>query len=217
MRLILPLFIALMSCASAPSPASDGKIFRRDMPIEVDEVKYVGGVYVLDHAPSYKLTAFPFRKAMVFKASTCHREWVWHDAGKKIEFEYTPQKGLEDKGYCPLELGAFDTKGQHSWAFIDFKNPGETLPGFLGCNGRKADVYKGVSVCQSRAGLVQAIAFDDYTEVFNAQHCPQPETKDNFLWEIVTGYDRCVYLFRSDRNEMHRLTIIGYDNIIIRE
>lgn len=211
----LLLFLVTVSCMTHTPVLDSRKLYRKEMPIEVNGQKAEGGVYVLSKKPSYNFKAFLKRNAIVFKITSCHREWVIPDPHRKIEFEYTPIDGIENFGLCPLELGGFDLKGQHTWAYIDFKDD-ENLAAELSCNG-KVTREDGVSICQSRVKLIQKIAFRKPVRMFSASRCNEPESEDGKAFTIEATPGKCVYLFVDNDGEKHRFTTIGYDDVLLRE
>jgi len=169
----------------------------------------------------------------LFTMRTCHREWTKEKAWNvesykrrlfwkrkikhknKINLTYIPTE-LE-MGYCPMELGGFEIQGgRHSWALIDFRTEEETLEAEIMCNG---DQYKslGVSICQSRKGLVQVIKFNEQVEVHPTNSCDLGKNKGK-VFEYITNRGECVYAFRGIiSKKIHRLTTLGYEKILIRE
>ena len=209
------LLLALASCAGMPEIQNSGVIYQKDMPLKVDGVKMSGGVYVLGRKPSYSIRADLFRSAMVFKITSCHREWIINDPGSNVDFIYEPVQGIEDVSICPLELGGFDIKGQHSWAYVDFLNS-ETLPAETRCNGRVAQSI-GVSVCQSRTSLIQEIRFTEEVEAYGGKTCAVMKSGANKTFTLNISQGKCVYLFKNKAGELHRLTTIGYDETLLRD
>jgi hypothetical protein len=188
-----------------------------DMPIKIDGMKYeADGLLVVPARAHYTFKASLFRKASIVKIRSCHREHVLINPGNDFEYVYDPDLNLEmrENSYCPLEIGAFDTSAQHSWAFIDFVNA-ETLAAHIGCNGSKWDA-RGVSICQSRFGLVQRISFDVAVKAYAPDDCAQPHELPNNVFTIELSKAKCVYLFQDDKRNRHRLTTWGYDDVIMR-
>lgn len=213
MRLVL--IFMLFGCATVQPQMDTQKLYRKDMAVKVDGVKMYGGTYVLNKRKAYEIKAYLYtRSVVVFKASSCHREIVWMKPGKDVEFIYKPLNKLENDGYCPLELGGFDTKAQHSWAFFDFINE-ENAPANLACNGVVSTVY-GVSICQTRSGLIQRIEFQGRMEGYNLKRCNKAETEDYKTFTIEVNRGKCVYFFRG-KTVTHRLTTLGYDDVIVRD
>ena len=184
------------------------------MQIEVDGVK-VYGTYVAETKKFYAIRGRLYEKARLVKFSTCHREVIIDNPKDKFEYVYWPSAEIEDLGFCPVEIGAFDEKGEHSWAMIDFRRE-ESLSGELGCNGNKS-IAKGVSLCQSRKGLIQTIRFDEPVDVEQSELCDEAQTEDHLLWTFVISAEKCLYVFRNTKgDEIHRLLSLGYDNVLMR-
>lgn len=137
------------------------------------------------------------------------------DNQREIKFEYQPNE-LEKDGYCPIEFGGYEKdQGRHSWGFVDFQTPDATLPATLLCNG---EVIKslGVSICQSRQGLVQKITFAEEAVVAPDKECDIGQrTGKSFEFRIPPR--QCVFRFRSIKTGRdHRLTTLGFKEILIR-
>lgn len=207
---ILPTICLLTSCASHQlmDPA---KLYKKEVAMNVNGISSVG-MHAQSKSPAYKII-FELHKESVVKITTCHREETFREVGKRLEYLYRPVEGLENVGYCPLLLGAFDRDGAHSWGMIDFQD-NETLPATIGCNGAS---YKnvGISVCQSRSGLIQTIKFDGPVKALSAEDCAVAETEDSKFFTIEASRDSCEYLF-TDGEKEHRMTLFGYDEVYIK-
>lgn len=211
----LLLVLLLTGCATAMETSQNPTtVYQKDMRLRVDGVKLDGGVYVFPRKSNYAVRADLYRRALVFKITSCHREWVLSEPGSNVDFDYTPMSGIEDRGLCPLELGAFDLKGQHTWAYIDFLGD-ESLTAALSCNGKFASI-KGVSICQSHSGLIQQIQFMEPVEVYSTENCAKADSNDKKTFTMSISHGKCVYLFKGAK-DIHRLTTIGYDDTLIRE
>lgn len=230
---ILYLISLLTGCSEIPvnQNLNPDTFYRRDMVLEVDGIKG-DGTMVAPYKTEHSFKVVSAGDLDLFTLETCHRDWTkeraWKVVTKKrlfwkkkiekkreVDFTYKPTE-LE-KGYCPIKLGGYDkSNGRHSWAFIDFKTPGETLQADVQCNG---DQYKstGVSVCQSRKGLKQVITFPVVVQVKPAANCSLGKVEGKvFKFNIAGG--RCVYAFmeKGGARRVHRLTTLGYESILIR-
>ena len=204
--------LGMVGCATVPTPLDPNVYYRRDM-----EINGRKGVAVLARRDLYKLKLKSQGKMDLLTVSTCHREDPFYKVGYEYEYEYKPVEGLESGGYCPMQVGGFNrTKGRHAWAFVDFEGPDATLPARLKCNGVDA-LTNGVSVCQSRVGLEQEILFDVAVKTLPEARCPMPGDGKRFQFSVVLG--ECVFAFRevAAPNRVHRLTTIGYEQILIPE
>lgn len=200
------------------------KIYRRDMALKVNG-RAAEGVIVIPRASSYSFEIEARGKLDLFTLQSCSRELII-DAPKsdgifgkktKLAFTVTPDD-LEVQSACPFELAGYskDT-GKHSWAMVDFETPFERLPAKLNCNGVKI-ASGGVSLCQSRAGLIQRIEFAEDVVFSPDKDCEIPASKDNKVFEFPLRVGYCIYAFMTKKGEakVHRLTTIGYEDIILR-
>lgn len=194
------------------------------------------GVLVVPKADSYYFEVEARGDLDLFILTSCNRDWIkekgWHVSYKKrflgwgkrkiedkrkVEFFYTPDE-IEKNGTCPVWLGGFEeSKGRHSWGFVDFKSDTETLDAKVFCNGETLN-EKGVSICQSRKGLIQGIRFETEVVVAPDPECDLGSNRGTYF-EFPISRGECTYIFRTIKKprEEHRLTTIGYENILIRE
>lgn len=217
------LFLCLFSCQSIQPNVDPDKVYRRDMALKVNG-RSAEGVVVIPRAPSYSFEIEARGKLDLFTLQSCSRELII-DApksdgifGKKTKIAFTIQPDdMENGPACPFELAGYSKEtGKHSWALVDFETPTEKLPAKLNCNGAKY-ASGGVSACQSRAGLIQRIEFAEDVLASPDKDCEIPLTnKRVFEFPLRAGY--CVYAFvaAKDMSKVHRLTTIGYEDIILR-
>ncbi len=201
------------------------------MLLSVDGVEGEGILVVPSSGTTYKFLVTSRGKLDMFTLETCHREWTkeksWNVKVKsgifgwrrkllkdRVEFDFTPT-ALE-KGDCLMELGGYEAKGgRHSWALIDFQDGIDTLPAKIFCNGTVVE-SKGVSICQSKKGLLQQILFKNETLIETSKACRMKIDKGK-EFQFLTKKGRCMYHFldiKTDRT--HRLTTFGYEGILIR-
>lgn len=228
MKYILTCLLFLAGCTSVSQKLDPRLFYKRDMKIEVNGFKGEG-VLVVRSANNYDFAVDARGRLDLFTFTTCHREETKEKAGEgglfgnkhKRTWNFVPVNGMEAGGIsCPVQLGGYEkVKGRHSWALVDFEHPDLTLPAKIKCNG---SVYnsKGVSICQSKTGLIQEISFttDVLTTKQKHENCPPLESKDMkvFRYEIPKG--QCVYRFLTKGGDAawHRHTTIGYEKILIR-
>lgn len=224
------LIAALVSgCTQVAQPLDPSNVYKRDVKILVDGVEHTGVAVLPGGQAKYTLEMTFAGRLDLFTLRSCHREVTQEEAGiggifgkkNKIKIDYLPVDPIESKSYCPLEIGGFEKdKGRHSWGFIDFKTPLETMPAVVLCNGVRQG-FDGVSVCQSLVGLLQQVMFNEPMKLSldkdNAEDCPEPKTADGKLFEFYPEFGRCVYAFRAlGTGRFHRMTTIGYEHILIR-
>jgi len=217
------LFLWLIAgCSSVPLKLDPKVMYKRDMKISFDGQSY-SGVAVLPDKASHEITIETKGKLDLLTITTCHREFTAENLssggifGKnKYTFLYAPIPGIEDE-YCPIDIGGYEAlKGRHSWGFLDMKTKGENVEALLHCNGELKNV-SGVSVCQSKLGLVEKINFSQEMAVAPSENCKTMISPDLKSYEFEVAPGVCVYKFRSRDNQYHRLTTIGYEDIVIRE
>lgn len=204
-----------------PQSRSLDDFYKRDL-----EVCFEGscgeGVLVVPKKASYNFKIKSKGALDLFTFSTCHREETqeavgggWFGSDKKMDGTYIPMAGIETE-YCPAYIGGYDKKGMHSWGFIDFETDEAKLPAVLMCNGDRVK-SNGVSICQSKAGLIQEIRFEKPVTVeFDAAKCKLPKSEDGKIFRFEQPRGECVLAFFSAEGNVHRLTLLGYDKIMIR-
>ena len=133
------------------------------------------------------------------------KKWFGKDY-RSYTFQYTPDK---EEQQCTLFIGAYDEKGRHGWAIVDFETPG--MPAEIKCNGEKS-FHNGSSICQSKVGLVQKIRLDE--PVITDPDCPLFKDGDYYTYPIQAG--SCVFVFMNSKGEIHRHISYGYEQILIR-
>lgn len=207
----------LTSCASVSDQkaqsASPEKIYKRNLSIQIDGKKFQG-TYLAPNKKAYKIKIRSKVSVELLKINTCHREETALKIGRKHEYTYvvTP---LEQSRPCPMEIGAFDTKGKHAWAFIDFYRGGiENLSATLSCNGA-ATKSTGASLCQARAGLLQMIQFNEAVKVKSpSKDCSVPQSRDGKIWKVKISPKKCIYVFYKSSKSIHRLTTLGFQDYL---
>jgi len=234
---ILVFLSMLASCSGDPAPellnAED--IYKRDMIITVNG-ETVEGSLVAEKADKYEFLVESKGNLDLFVMTSCHKEETkekaWNvqktvksglfgwgskriDVKNQVTFTYYPN-AIEAEGDCPLEFGGFDKSGRHSWGFVDFQSDRYKLPATIECNGRTKD-SKGTSHCQARSGLIQRITFKEDVVLAENNDCKALQMgKRSIEFNMVSG--KCVMVFSDTKAEkFHRLTLLGYDKIIIRE
>jgi len=222
------LLAALTSCASIPAAQKlDQNIFyKRDMLITVDGISREG-VLVAPAASRHSFDVSAKGKLDLFTFETCHREETREKAGqgglfsdkRRVQFSYIPSPGIETEGACPVKLGGYEQSGgRHSWAMIDFESADATLPARVKCNGENYS-SRGVTICQSRVGLIQEIIFPAEVIVNPDPACPMERPKDLKAYRFSMPPRECVFNFmeKAEPHREHRLTTVGYDGILVRE
>jgi len=234
------LIVALLfvSCGTTPQILDTAVFYRRDLPITVvyettvsnpEAIPLGGGTTfqgngVLNRASRYTFIVSPKggAKMDLLTITTCHREF----SGEKLtpgffgknqyKYEYIPVVGVEDVPQCLIRMNVLDAKsGKHAWALFDVQDDETTLPARVTCNG-EVSRSEGVSICQSRKGLLQRLVFDEEVD-FVPSNCFIDTPKGRVL-ELKIPLGECVFAFRGkDSGRLHRLTTVGYEGLLIRE
>lgn len=225
--ILLSAVLSLVSsaCATVTQKLSTQRFYRRDM--KIDALGNTGdGYLVLPKAVTYDFKFTSKARMDLFTLQSCHREWVLYKEGggwfgrgnKEVSYEYEPQDGIENIGACPLILGGYDKEsGLHSWGFVDFEDESTNMPVLLNCNGKQVK-YGGVSICQARVGLSQMIRFEEEVIVKPDPECDGFDHHSGFIFELIVKPEECVYAFKGIKtNNVHRMTVLGYQDIVIRK
>jgi hypothetical protein len=231
--LILIFMIGLVSCNQNSYQTVEAEVFyKRDMILEVNGVKGEG-VVVAPLSSSIPFYVVARGDLDLFTFTSCHREETAENAGnvtesqgswifkrtitkkREVKLTFSPTE-IENVGGCPILLGGYEQeKGRHSWGFVDFETPDAALPASVSCNGVTTK-SKGVSICQARAGLIQSIRFASQVKVSPDAGCEIGATEsDYFEFSIPKG--QCVFAFMESTGRIHRLTTLGYEQILIRK
>lgn len=207
-------------------------IYKKDMIIDIDGIE-AEGVAVIPKKETHKFHITARGDLDLFTFTTCHREeiaekawnvnerrgrWIFRrtiEKKREVKLDYTPGE-IERSGGCPVFVGGYEVKGgRHSWGMVDFETDEAKLVAKINCNGLEYD-SNGVSICQSREGLIQKISFQDVVYLLPEENCSIGKTEGKeFEFKIKKG--ECVYAFMDSKKQIHRLTTFGYEKILIRE
>jgi len=188
------------------------------------------GTGVLPHEDVYKLKIISYGKLNFFSLMTCHEEDTSENPDRgifkkdgvvQIKYRPTLEKGLA----CPLYVSAYDRRQRHAFGIIAFEHPRYQLKAKVRCNGYTR-IANGVSICQSRNGLIQEISFEEEVKAAKPitggaeRHgdCPIITSKDNKVFRFKLPLRECIYQFISkESRKIHKFYAIGYEDIIVRE
>jgi hypothetical protein len=205
---IVNVFLVFLGCQGiSPDLLDKEKTYRRTLQFEVDGSE-ADGIKVLAKRSQYSFRFYLPEKPNYIELTSCHRDELLFDPGKRLDYVYKPSPGIEDQPACLLEVAAFDEKGKNHWALIDF-SLGEKLSAKINCNG-KSYTSPGVTICQSKAGLIQTIEFEKPVKAIGPDRCPKMMKTHEGFFEYLIAKGKCLYLF-SDGKDEHRLTTLGYD------
>lgn len=215
----LMLCFLLLGCVTQPTQELDPKIYyKRELDMRVNG-SIAKGTFVAKKNNAYRIKInFPGKGDLV-TLKTCHRETESEDLGRRETITFTPNEGMEDTGLCFLEIAAFEyKKGRHAWGLIDFHSEKFQLPAKIKCNG-KTYISEGTTICQSKEGLFQKIEFGEPILFSEKSKCkPLPFDEGMRVSEFNMPNRECTFIFKGQESgKLHKLTTIGYEQIIIRE
>ena len=148
--------------------------------------------------------------------TTCAREEIIDNAGQSYTYQYSPTPD-EAKGPCPLYAEAISRDSHTSWFFLGLKST-EDLRSHVWCNG-EGWTYSGMSVCQSKAGLIQSISFTAPIDAFKAEDTCHMNTKDKQTFTVEPDQGFCRVTFAQKDGPIvhwHRAIFIGYKGSLLR-
>jgi hypothetical protein len=176
------------------------------------------GVLVVPQASRHDFSVTAKAAMGLYVFNSCHREVALQNMPKVVAGYFMPKVGIEDQGGCMVEFGGYDSgSGQHSWALVDFEDAATVLPHVMKCNGEVIQ-SKGVTLCQSRAGLVQRIEFPVKVVVASEPGCQKLESADRQNFQFPLSRGRCVYRFEEiEGKRQARVTALGYESILLRK
>lgn len=208
---LISLVLLLGACSSIIPPNPSEGIYKKDLEIQEASSRFFG-FGVLPKKNAYRLRIKSRKEPELVRLSNCHRDVIDRDADDKYEYTYIPNRSIEN-GSCVLQITFLDSKGYHQFGAISFKDEDETLEAQIACNGEVMGT-EGASVCQAKAGTLQIVSFDSYTEVRGSNGCKLPQSEDGYEWKYSVREGLCVFLFKSEDGSFHKHTTFGYTDIL---
>lgn len=208
------------------------KKFRRRKTAHRDRIQFCGTA-VLPYQKDYSLTVQGFGKANFFSMMTCHEENTTENPDRgifkkkgQVKITYKPTD-LERGRACPLYISMYNKRQKHGQAILLPEDKRFQLKAKLQCNGYDTE-HNGVSICDSREGLVQEITFDEKVIVAKPvvggadkkKPCQDFKklTKDFKTFRFKLDARECFQGFvGEDSLKEHMLLNVGHEDIIIRE
>jgi hypothetical protein len=187
------------------------KEYKLDLKVSVNNIESKG-VLVVNKSDNYQIEVEAPDDSDYVTINTCHREIVLRDQKERFKTKIYPTE-IEKDGYCPMIINAFSPKYKFAGAFIDFIDT--DLDAGLICNGTDL-MSHGSGVCQSKAGLLQRIKFENETIAANPSIGCERLIKNGNSFDIKTSKGKCVYTFKSG-DKIYRLTMIGYEEYQMRK
>lgn len=216
----IALLLALAGCSSQNVLPEKELFYRRDIKLISDGAEG-NGLLVLKNKKDYEIVIESKNKLDLLTITTCHREITQEKVssgifGNKNKYTWKFIPTEIELGYCPIEISGFEeSKGRHAWGFIDREDESLKLDSEIECNGEK-NIKTGISICQSKKGLIQKLNFQSEVKVVAQTGCEYllGTDKKSITYKLPKGI--CLYLI-SDGINKHRHTAMGYESIIVRE
>lgn len=219
MKLTILMALLLTGCASTQQPTTSGPLYkyRANMQITVDGKAFDGMAVT---ALGEKDISIVSQAALnLLRITTCHRDFSvekvdkgWFGgASKTFTYHYKPTLE-ESQGVCPMYIQAVSKDLVTDWGYLYFRTD-ETLPAQMDCNGTSWS-FSGTSVCQTKAGLDQAIRFDHAVKYEADAACKITAVSDK-EFKIRGSLGFCYAEF-SDGKAWHRMILLGYDTVLVR-
>lgn len=186
---------------------------RASLPFQCEGKRFNGSGVLARKSPQTITFTLP-KDTAKFMINSCNREefFGYPDSSKPFNWIYVPIPFIESTDSCLVIATAITKQGEMYKAVIDFVSE-ESIPATLRCNGVSEPV-SGVALCQSRAGLLQAIEFKEEVVGVSQEGCPELEPyffEFGFRFKTLPGF--CAYRFLNQRKEVFRLTTYGYQSI----
>lgn len=214
------LFLIVTSCSSLPEVALSGDVAypqlnnRATLKFEADG-QQIDGIGVVDRKASMNFKFMIPPGTIQFTITTCNREEYFSrpESGKVLSWNFSPMMYVENLRSCFLTATAVTKAAETIVGMVDFRGD-EDLVATSKCNGKMIK-RNGSEFCQSRAGLLQVIDFDE--EVISSSLSPgcSPLEKSfgPFAYEYKISEGFCVYKFMNKSKNKFRLTTFGYTSI----
>lgn len=225
----IALLFSITGCTTTPGPAAEKQLIKYDMKAKVNGTTF-DGVGVVPVADSYDMYIEAREDVDLLTVDSCHRSFSvesaitldWFESKRGYHYRYDPSRGIEDQGSCLVRIGAYNKSpgGQNAWALLDFATPEAALPAAILCDGARSTTG-GVSICQTREGLLQRVVFDTPVHLADAAletACKVMQSKDQTTWEYAAPLGECVFAFQETggQHRLHRHTSVGFNQILIR-
>jgi len=216
--IVLLLILILGGCSSVQKPALTPEVYyKRDMIVHVNKRKY-RGVFVVPKEITYNLKVIAAGKNDIVNLLTCARDITSEKEGRSFDYPYTPRDPEERQTACRMELTSLHKKGKHAWGMMIVDQPEKyKLNGYLRC-GEHHILMSGVSSCQTKAGLIQALVFAEEVKVFPENERCKFEADDSKEIVFETPKRECGYsIIGKDSGKLHNHYSVGYEEGVLRK
>lgn len=205
----------LTSCVSFQQPNyAKGPLYKykADMIMTIDG-KTFDGMAVTKLDGEKTITVYSKARADVLIVHTCHRYEKFENL-KTTDFRYTYKPTAKElEGRCPIYIEAYDKSGLTDWGYIAFRND-EELPASVECNGTNWK-FAGFTVCQTQAGLEEAIHFSSPIRKFEASENCNLKQRSDKDFDIKPALGFCNATF-TDGTNWHAATFLGFEQAFVR-
>lgn len=222
----MSLLIGCSTIDVGPSP-KDGVVYLYDLKGTVNGSAF-DGVGVIPYAQVYDIKIESQVDVDLLEINSCGRNFHqesaitsgWFKPRRAFEYVYQPDPTIENYGSCLVRFRAYNkAQGQNAWGIVDFETPDASLPSQMFCNGSTSQT-NGVSICQSKAGVIQKITFPVAVKQALATLDPQCKmtSTDGISWEYAMPIGECVMAFveAGGSHRFHRHTTVAYTDYQIR-
>lgn len=241
---LLAFALSLSACAAFPKmfdtlfgttrePATETPLYtyRADLLITVDGKTFDGVGVTLAQDETYLQISSLINLDRV-EIETCSRQDVcqngkncassfysvetgWFGSpGKRMIYHYVPN-AIEKQGKCPIYVKVFDKQALAAWGFVAFRNGvEENLSAHFACNGI-GWTFAGHSMCQTKAGLIQEISFEQDIDDFDVDESCNVTKVDNRNFRLRPDRGLCTGMFHS-KGKYHALELIAYKTVLVR-
>lgn len=204
-------------------------VYRADLQITVDKVTFDGVGVTGARSTAMDIDIVSQINLDRVEVETCARQDVcesgkpcngnfaidadWFGAvGKHMVYHYTPSVD-ESVGSCPIYFRVYSKKDLAAWGFIAFRSKTETLPSHTVCNGVTWQ-FAGHSMCQTKAGLIQRITFDQPIDDYDVDKTCGLTKIDPKTFQLRPTLGICTGSFLS-KGLWHGLDLIAYDSVLV--
>lgn len=215
--------------ARQPATETPLYVYRADLQITTDAVTFDGVGVTSARSVAMDINVVSQINLDRVEVETCAREDVCENgkpcngnftiddgwfgtSGKSMTYHYLPSPD-ESVGSCPIYFRVYAKTDLAAWGFLAFRAPTETLPGHMVCNGVSWN-FAGHSMCQTKAGLIQRITFDQPIDDFDADKNCGVTKIDPKTFELRPALGLCTVEFES-QGKWHALDLIAYKSVLV--
>jgi len=215
---LLMVSMSFVGCSSPIQAPERNVFYERDLYMEVNDHKF-WGVGVVPESEFYKMKIHAHGDNDWLGIKTCNRHKRFENEGGKVKYTYYPVDELENTSKCPIEVISLDHKGRHGWGLLILSEPKKySMPAYMKCNGEQGAIV-GVSICQSKTGLVQELKFSEDMLMVGSKECEIDQAADRKSFKYTMNKGQCVFTFGrvAEPHLLHLHYTVGYDETLLRK